>query len=534
MLFLLPHAVDRAAERDPERAALRCRGESLSYAGLSRRSNALARTLIARRLERGARIGIYASKGIDAAVAMYGIMKAGAAYVPLDPLAPVARTQRIVESCAMCGIVTEDAKYEAVQALYESPSGSSLAFAVGISNAEGIRGAIPWDEVQAAEDGSPPDVGSTEQDLCYVLYTSGSTGAPKGIMHTHRSALSWAEVAAKTYGFEPRDRLSNHAPLHFDLSTLDYFSAAVAGATTVIIPEEYTKLPASLSKLMADEKLTVFYSVPFALIHLLLKGALESRDLSSLRWVLFGGEPFPTKHLRALMAALPRARFCNVYGPTEVNGCTYYIIPEVPEDSGEPIPIGRPYDNVEALVVDAGDEVSEGEVGELLIRAPTMMRGYWGNAELSERAFHHRTRFEAFDEGFHRTGDLVQALPDGNLRFVGRRDRQVKVRGHRVELDEIEAALASHEDVAESAAYLVVAADERLVLQASVILRDQGTPTDASLQKHIRSVLPWYAIPETIDIVEAFPRTSTGKIDRRRLQEHADAETKAPTRKDRK
>lgn len=353
-------------------------------------------------------------------------------------------------------------------------------------------------------------------------------------MHTHRSALSWAEVAAKTYGFEPRDRLSNHAPLHFDLSTLDYFSAAVAGATTVIIPEEYTKLPASLSKLMADEKLTVFYSVPFALIHLLLKGALESRDLSSLRWVLFGGEPFPTKHLRALMAALPRARFCNVYGPTEVNGCTYYIIPEVPEDSGEPIPIGRPYDNVEALVVDAGDEVSEGEVGELLIRAPTMMRGYWGNAELSERAFHHRTRFEAFDEVFYRTGDLVQALPDGNLRFVGRRDRQVKVRGHRVELDEIEAALASHEDVAESAAYLVVAADERLVLQASVILRDQGTPTDASLQKHIRSVLPWYAIPETIDIVEAFPRTSTGKIDRRRLQEHADAETKAPTRKDRK
>ena len=340
MLYLLPHAIDRAAARDPDQEAVRCNGRALTYAALVERANRLARVLVARGVRRGDRVGLFLDKGLDAAVALYGVMKAGAAYVPLDPSAPVARLAFILRDGGIRHLVTDASKQGTLRELHAE--GVRLDACIGLEDADGLPGpAIPWSQVETAPS-EAPRVGTTEQDLSYILYTSGSTGVPKGVMHTHRSALSWAEIAAQTYGFRPNDRLSNHAPLHFDLSTLDYFATAVAGATTVVIPELYTKLPASLSKLMQDERLTVLYVVPFALTQLLLHGALDKRDLSALRWVLFGGEPLAPKHLRALMQAWPHARFSNVYGPTEVNGVTYHVLPPgfVHTNDDEPIPIG--------------------------------------------------------------------------------------------------------------------------------------------------------------------------------------------------
>ncbi|MGH7504591.1 MAG: AMP-binding protein, partial [Longimicrobiales bacterium] len=315
------------------------------------------------------------------------------------------------------------------------------------------------------------------------------------------------------------DRLSNHAPLHFDLSTLDYFAGAVAGATTVVIPEPHTKLPASLSKLMEDERLTVLYTVPFALIQLLLHGALGKRALPELRWVLFGGEPIPPKHLRALMTALPQAKFANVYGPTEVNGVTHYPIPSLSEDDEAPIPIGRPYGNVEMMIVDAEDRpVAPGEPGLLLIRSPTMMRGYWGRSDLNAKAFFRRRAFDLYEDVFHRTGDLVRERPDGNLDFLGRKDRQIKTKGYRVELDEIEAALLQHASVEAAAAFPVADGGGSQRIEAAVTLRAGEAADAGELMKHAASHLPPYAVPERIAIVRAFPRTSTDKIDRMRLQ----------------
>jgi len=235
-------------------------------------------------------------------------------------------------------------------------------------------------------------------------------------MHTHRSGLSFALWAAGEYGLRSEDRLSNHAPLHFDLSTFDLFAGARAGAATVIIPEVLTKFPANLSRLIEDERLTVWYSVPFALIQLLQRGGLDERDLCSLRWVLFAGEVFPTKHLRELMGRLSHARFSNLYGPTETNVCTYYHVDELPEGD-EPIPIGRPCANAEDLVIDEdGRPVPEGKVGELLIRGPLVMRGYWGRRDLTERGFYRLTAYGHLEDVFYRTGDLVQMAPNGNYR----------------------------------------------------------------------------------------------------------------------
>lgn len=521
MLYLLPQAVDNSASRLPEGTAVRFNGKSLTYAELAQRSSNLARVLKEQGISRGDRVGIFMNKSLESAISIYGIMKAGAAYVPLDPFAPAARLSYVINDCGIRVLISKNEKVEPLQQMIAS--GANLDCLVGPEGSENLpRPSISWEEVFNTPPINDPYTGLTEQDLAYILYTSGSTGNPKGIMHTHRSGLSFALWARETYGVEADDRVSNHAPLHFDLSTFDLFSSAIAGATVVVIPESVTKFPASLSKLMADEKISIWYSVPFALIQLLQHGSLQKRDLSALRWILFAGEVFPTKHLRNLMAELPHVRFSNLYGPTETNVCTYYHVPPLPENSDEPIPIGKPCENIEDLVVDLDDRpVTPGEIGELLIRGGVVMRGYWGQPEKTERGFYRRKAFSYFEDIFYRTGDLVQLLPDGNYKYLGRKDRQIKTRGYRVELDEIEVALLSHPCVEEAAVYAVPDGQGSNLVEAAVIPKEGMALTQEELVGHISGRLPAYAIPVRIDIMVDFPRTSTGKINRRELQERA-------------
>ena len=520
MLFLLPQAVDRAADSRPETEAVRCSGEGYSYAELAARSNGLAKTLRAQGVVRGDRVGIFMNKSRDSAVALHGIMKAGAGYVPLDPFAPESRLAYVIRDCGIRHLVTTDVKLDQTDLLTQDTGG--LKHLVGAGGRDGFE-CVSWEDVFAVATDSPPAIDLTEQDLAYILYTSGSTGKPKGIMHTHRSGLSFANWAAETYGITSSDRVSNHAPLHFDLSTLDFFGTAVAGATTVIIPEPIARFPASLSNLMATEKLTVWYSIPFALIQLMDKGALESRDLSSLRWILFAGEVFPTKHLRRLLAAFPHARFSNLYGPTETNVCTFFNLTTLETDLDEPIPIGEPCSNVESLILDEDDQiVAPGEEGELLIRGGVVMKGYWGRPDLNEKGFFRRAVFgDHYEDVFYRTGDLVQELPDGNLKYIGRKDRQIKTRGYRVELDEIEVALLSYPGVEEAAAFPVADGQGSNLIEAAVTSKEGSTLAENDVLNHVAEKLPSYAVPASLRIMDVFPRTSTGKINRRELQAQA-------------
>lgn len=519
--FLLTHPITHGAERTPEKEAVSFSGQGLSYAELERRTNSLARLLVEQGVKRGDRVGIFMNKGLESAVAIYGIMKAGAAYVPLDPFAPVGRVAFVIQDCGIRHLLTREAKAGQVQEILElqRQSGApSLECVIGLEALEGhsLR-CFPWEQVYLVSS-QPLKHNLTEQDLAYILYTSGSTGTPKGIMHTHRSGLSFAEWAADEYGLLPDDRLSNHAPLHFDLSTFDFFAGAIAGATTVIIPEALTKFPANLSKLIQDEKISVWYSVPFALMQLMERGVLEARDLSALRWLLFAGEVFPTKHLRQLMTLLPEVRFSNLFGPTETNVCTYYHVPEPPE-SDDPIPIGRACANIEDLVVDAdGNPVPPGEVGELLIRGGVVMKGYWGQPEKTANGFFKRRLFDDFDDLFYRTGDLVHLDEQGNYRYLGRKDRQIKTRGYRVELDEIEVALLAHDAVEEAAVYPIPDGQGSNLIAASVIPTPGASLGESDLVEHLGKRLPPYAIPVQIELADDFPRTSTGKINRRELQ----------------
>ena len=517
MRFLIPHAVTNSAEVHPDRPAIRCSGESLTYAELEMRSNGMANVLLDLGLRKGERVGIFMNKSLESAIAIYGIMKAGGAYVPLDPFAPVGRIGFVINDCGIRHVITNEAKREQINQIFTN--GTCVEHVIGLAPSKDLQANyVPWEDTQSALV-TPVDLHLTEQDLAYILYTSGSTGVPKGIMHTHRSGLSFAEWASSTYSLSYNDRVSNHAPLHFDLSTFDFFATAIAGGTTVIIPEALTKFPANLSKLMEDERISVWYSVPFALIQLMERGNIQTRDLSALRWVLFAGEVFPTKHLRQLMSMLPGIRFSNLYGPTETNVCTYYHVDRIPADSDDTIPIGRPCANIEDLVLDLDDQsVPPGEVGELLIRGGVVMKGYWGQPEKTATGFYKRPSLEHFEDIFYRTGDLVQLDENGNYRYLGRKDRQIKTRGYRVELDEIEAALLAHEGVQEAAAYPVPDQHGSNLIEAAVILRESVELDQSDLVDHLAQRLPAYAIPMRIDILEDFPRTSTGKINRRELQ----------------
>lgn len=509
-LTLLTDAVQRAAARRPDGPAISMAGTELTYGELNRRSDAVASVLFGRGVQRGDRIGLYAHKSVELLVAMWGVMKAGAAYVPINPDAPLAYVQDLLVECGITHLVTGESKRRVVA---ELAAQGALRTCMGLERNGTPLDAlcVPWSDALAGAD-EPPAIALTGDDLAYIIFTSGSTGRPKGIMHSHRTALAYAEVASATFGFVPEDRITNHAPLNFDLSTLELFAGAVAGATVVVVSEAHARLPASFAQLLEDERVTVINAVPFALVQLVHRGAPDDRDLSAVRWVLFGGEVFPTRDLRTLMERLPSAQFGNVYGPAEVNGCTYRIVPELDTDRTEPISIGTLYDGMEAMVVDRDDRaVERGTVGELLIRSPAHMLGYWRQPDLTERS-----RLRRNGEVWYRTGDLVWVDDEGLLRLVGRRDRQVKSRGNRVELDEVETVLGTHPGVEQAVVFAVPDSDGSQRIEAVVVLFDDSapSPSEGDLRRHVANHLPRYAVPRQVRIVATIPRTSSGKPDR--------------------
>lgn len=525
MRFLLHHIVHHAAGQWPDKIAFRFDEQTITYAELFTRTNQLARMLIDQGVRRGDRVGIFLHKSMESAIAIYGIMQAGAAYVPLNPAMPPARLKFVIENCGIRHLISEPRKRPVLSAVAMECNLRSITGMDGSADVAPAR-AIPWSEVDAMPGATPPAVpGLTEHDLAYIMYTSGSTGTPKGLMHTHHSGLSYARASAELYDVRPDDILSNHSPLHFDMSTFDYFSGPLHGATTIIIPEEYKMLPASMSALIEEERMTIWYSVTTALVELLLRGALDQRDLSALRWVLFGGEPFPPKHLKALMEKLPHARFGNVYGPAEVNQCTYFHVPPLPNQYDERyVPIGKVWDIADWLIVDDNDNpVAPGTVGELLICAPTRMQGYWKQPDLTEKGFLRQRPYPGspYERIFYRTGDLVRLDDDDQLEFHGRKDRQTKIRGHRVELDEIEAAISLHAAVAEVAVFALPDETGSRRLEAAVVLSDGIPATTGDLRQHTAARLPGYAVPSRFIIYDHFPRTGSGKIDRQTLQAKA-------------
>jgi len=519
----LHQSVDQIASQAPHAVAFTSANRHLTYEQLSVDSGRLASLLIDQWVSPGDRVGVFMPRCIETAVAVYGILKAGAVVVPMDPNLQAGATLQLARDCQIRHLISHPAKSRVIKKICCESSDLECVIGSNIESHqdESIR-FLNWDAFQDLDQPKPASGVIRPEHPAYMMYSSGSTGKPKGITHSHFSGLSYARLSVETYNVDANDIIANHSPINFDMSTFGYFTSCVAGATTLIVPESQTKMPASLSQLIESERVTIWYSVPLALIQMYLHGNLKARDLSSLRWVKFGGEAFTPKYLKALMKLWPTARFSNVYGPAEVNQCTYFHVPEeyAADDSDEPLPIGRTWDETDGFVIDdSGSEVLPGEIGELVVASPTRMLGYWGRDELSEQSLF-RFSDHRSDKVFYRTGDLVIKRPDGNLMFMGRRDRQVKVRGYRVELDEVENALNSHPQVQEAAAFCIQGTDSREI-RASVIVHQDADIDPSSLKLFLRDTLSPYSIPSRLVFVDGFPRTSSEKIDRVALARNA-------------
>lgn len=522
MTYLLWHYLTDSARKHPSRPAVAWRGTVLSYAELDEQSNRVASLLAASGIGPGSRVGLYMPKSHLSVVAMLGTLKAGAAYVPVDPNAPVRRVAFILDDCAVRGLITTTDKL--VQ-LHKSSSEMTSLETILLADSPG--GFTPpnvharvhrWEDLgQVAVKKPAPDV-AIESDPAYLLYTSGSTGSPKGVILTHRNALTFVEWGAETFGVRPDDRLSNHAPLHFDLSVFDIYVALRSGACVVIVPDQVAPFPVELARWIDAEEISIWYSVPSALTRLLLHGKLERFAYRKLRTVLFAGEVFPVKYLREVIARLSNAEFYNLYGPTETNVCTYYKVPSVLDPEAVEIPIGRGCANTEVFALDdSGSPISAAQTGELYVRGPSVMPGYWGLPEKSRDVLVRNRLQAAFDERIYRTGDIVRLEADGNYSFIGRKDHMVKSRGYRIELGEIEQVLYQHGQVRE--AVVVAVPDEEIGtrLKAVIAPHAEGALSEAELQAFCAARLPRYMVPEVFLFRSDLPKTSTEKTDRQAL-----------------
>jgi amino acid adenylation domain-containing protein len=522
--MLLHELLSHSAEKVPERPAVRYREQEISYGVLARWSDRLAARLSNQGIGPGDRVGIFLDKSIDAVAAVFGILKSGACYVPLDPVGPHGRQAAILKDCRIDTLVSSTGKFPRLSRILKIRPGIKKVLCTDDTgkSKNKLPGNIqlymePVDGLSscAKQPWTPRPLDGDA--LAYILYTSGSTGSPKGVMISHRAASSFVDWAHSTFEVSYTDVLSGHAPFHFDLSIFDIFVAIKAGATLCLVPQGVSAFPASLADFMDREKISVWYSVPSALVQLVVNDSLEGKKLSSMKKILSAGEVFPSKYLRRLMQLVPRAEYYNLYGPTETNVCTWYHV-EKPPEADDPVPIGRPCNGQVLYVLDEnGQEVQAGSLGELYVHGPTLMTGYFGHPENTRKCMLTRSP-GTMEKPLYATGDLVRYDAAGYLEFHGRSDDMIKSRGYRIELGEIEAVLAGHPDIRAAAAFGIPDGVIGNRILAVVMKKTSQEISVNSLKSYCSGKLPGYMIPGEIRFVSDLPRTSTGKIDKKTIE----------------
>jgi amino acid adenylation domain-containing protein len=494
--------LSEAARKFPKRVAIEDSNTGITYEEYSDLAMGIGTWFIKARA--AGPVAVILPKSSRSLLLFMGILYSGNTYVPLDDKMPAARLAKILENLCPLYIITNGAVREAlVQAGFDS--GKILEF-----------------EDVAKE---PPDkilVGkqvekTIDTDPNYIMYTSGSTGMPKGIAITHRSVFDYADWIVSTFGINEESVFGSQAPFYFDNSVLDIYSCLMTGAKLIIIPEELFQFPARLPEFIDEKAVDTIFWIPTVMINVANSGALEDGDLklTHLKRVMFCGEPMPNKPLNVWRKRLPGVLFANLYGPTEItDGCTYYIVDREFEDS-DPLPIGAACKNTRTLILTEDDrKAGTGEIGELCILGSSLALGYWRSPELTEKAFTDNPLNSNYREKIYRTGDLVYQDKEGLIMFVGRKDSQIKHKGNRIELGEIETAAKSIEGI-RNACVLYDQKEQQIVLFIESV--------DESLNlRRINNILiklvPKYMLPGRLVVMEKLPYNANGKIDRVNLK----------------
>jgi len=511
--------VFRQAEIRPNAVAVTMERSSLTYGELDRASSQLAWRLREAGCRRGDRVCLLVPKSPRAIVAMLGVLKADAIYVPIDLSSPAMRLARMVRIAEPWGALVSEEAASLLDDIIEQTELRGLS--VGSVEQYPLAGRrfvsrFDFNELEACPS-TPPKYENTACDIAHILFTSGSTGAPKGVIITHGSVIAFVEWARSYFGIVPGDRISGHTPLHFDLSTFDIYGTLSAGAGLHMVPPALNLLPHKLAEFIRASELTQWFSVPSALNFMAKHGVVTQNDFPVLRRMLWCGEVLPTPILIHFMRRLPHVRFTNLYGPTETTiASSYYTVPECPRDDRATVPIGTACAGEELLLLDPSlSEVPPGEIGDLYIRGAGLSPGYWKDPEKTAAAFLPYPHAAKAEDRIYKTGDLARRGEDGLLYFVGRADTQIKSRGYRIELGEVEAAFHSMECLEECAVVAVPTCGfEGNAICCAYVPRQGHTVTAARLRQQASRWLPGYALPMRWLALERLPRNANGKIDR--------------------
>jgi amino acid adenylation domain-containing protein len=521
MTRLLGNLLRVQAEKRPDAIALVEGEERRSFGEVDRETNQLARLLRETGCGPGDRVAILGPKGIATVEGILACVKSGCVYVPVDPESPAPRAARILDRCSPRWLWTHPAaakraaelRRERPDALFEV---ASLAAAF---EAPGVRCVASAEDARSLST-AEIDATRNRDDAAHLLFTSGSTGVPKGVTITHANVIAFVEWAVDHFGMGPDDRNSFHPPLHFDLSTFDLYAALASGAELHVPPPGVGLLAGKLIDWVRDSRLTQWFSVPSVLDYVAAHDGLAGRTLPHLRRVLWCGEVLPTRTLIHWMERLPHVRFTNLYGPTETTiASTFHDVCEIPTEPREPIPIGTPCGGEEAVVLgEDGTACPPGQVGELHIGGVGLSPGYWEDPARTAEAFVDDPRRPGCR--LYRTGDLASVDARGVLHFVGRADTQVKSRGYRIELGEIEAALQTLSELRESAVVAIPSGEfEGMAICCAYSVRQGADTSDARLRKTLARLLPSYMLPARWLSLEQLPKNANGKIDRPTLKD---------------
>jgi amino acid adenylation domain-containing protein len=521
----LQHGVTAQAEARPDAIALAFKDTRLTYGALEEASNRLAHLLKDAGCRRGDRVGLLMPKMPTAIVAMLGALKADTIYVPMDPASPAARQARVLE-VSDCRCI-----------LAAGPVGPMLRDALATATLQ-QRPVIGWldDAIAPGADAAPaftsrdlatcpataPASANRDADVAHILFTSGSTGLPKGVMITHASVVHLIQWARTYFGIAPADRISQHPPLRFDVSTFDVFGTLWAGAELHLVPPELNLLPHKLAQFIREARLTQWFSVPSVLNLMAKFDVVRQDDFPALRRVLFAGEVLPTPTLIHWMRRLPHAQFTNLYGPTETTiVSSYYTVPRCPADEREPVPIGTACGGEELMVLDEQlRPAATGDMGDLYIGGVGVSPGYWRDLEKTRSVFLPWRDAAGTYDRIYKTGDLARRGANGLFYYVGRADTQIKSRGYRIELGEIETALHSLPGLRESAVVAIKSEgfEGWLICCAYVPASDIGVSAQ-SLRKGLAGLLPAHMLPARWMRYDVLPKNDNGKIDRPRLRD---------------
>lgn len=499
--------IEPMAASQPNAIALKMKESTLSYHDLNQRSADIASQIAQFVKVSETCVGMFIEKSIDAVVSIYGILRSGSVYVPMDVKNPIDRLHYIVEQCDIDTLITTPSNVAKLRdVLGERLAQTNLIIIEG-------NGELLLEPATSPVSIEKKGFRVENQNLATVLYTSGSTGVPKGVMLTHACITRFVDWSVDYFKLSPQDNCISHAPLHFDLSLFDIFAAHQAGATTVLVPDGMSGNPRYLTKMIEQEKISVWQSVPSVLVLLLKYGSIEKYDYSQLRHVLFAGEKLSNQNAKKLASHFTQATLHNIYGATETNNSFLYSFPaHLGDDIPDPLPIGKPYSYVDYMIVNVdGEPCGIDEVGELYVKTPTLMRGYRNNKAY---LYESDARY-----GFFKTNDLVKQLENGHVQFCGRADDVLKSNGYRINLTEIETVLQSHEKVREVGIFAIPDEDigNRII---AYIHAEADTLSMLELKTYCANHLPHYAVPHQFEITSApLPKTSSGKVNKQQLKQ---------------